>query len=154
MLAGIGIDRETSQFVTMTGGCRGWPCLSCSPRSPGSGSPAAPASGQRGAKRADPEGGCQRAPPGNQVTGALATKRGRDPKRKSEAGGQISRELPLRANSKCRGPGLLLWLVAVQTPGGRDDASGHGHLLHPAMETSASQEQQQPAAAKIRNLPW
>lgn len=69
----------------MAGDCRRWPCLSRSPTSTGSGSPAAPARGQRGARRADPEGGWQRAPPGNLVTGALATERGRDLERKSEA---------------------------------------------------------------------
>ncbi|KAF3820712.1 hypothetical protein GH733_005257 [Mirounga leonina] len=88
------------------------------------------------------------------VTGALATGRGRDLGRKSEAGGYISRELLLRANSKCPGPGVGARLAAVQVPRGRDDPSGPAHLYHPAMETSAQQEQRQPAAAKIRNLPW
>lgn len=45
------------------------------------------------------------APPGNLVTDPLATERGRDPGRKSEAGGYISRELLLRANSESQGPG-------------------------------------------------
>lgn len=42
----------------------------------------------------------------------------------------------------------------MQVRGGRDDAGGSRRLSHRAKETSAQQEQQQPAAAKIRNLPW
>lgn len=43
----------------------------------------------------------------------------------------------------------------MQALGGCDDPSRSRHLHHLAMETSAhKQQQQQPAAAKIRNLPW
>lgn len=121
---------------------------------PASGSPVAPANGQRWAERADREGVGRPAPPGNLVTGALATGRGRDLGRKSEAGGYISREFLLRANSKCPGTWARSQLVTVQVTGARGDPGGPGHLYHPAMETSAQQEQQQPVAAKIRNLPW
>lgn len=67
---------------------------------PASGSPVAPAKGQSWAERADREGVGRPAPPGNLVTGALATERGRDLGRKSEAGGYVSREFLLRANSE------------------------------------------------------
>uniref|UniRef100_F6VJP4 Replication factor C subunit 5 n=2 Tax=Equus caballus TaxID=9796 RepID=F6VJP4_HORSE len=60
----------------------------------------------------------------------------------------------MRANSKCKGTRTGLRWSLSRPLGGRDDPSGPDHLRLLFMETSAPEQQQSAATAKIRNLPW
>ncbi|XP_048196663.1 replication factor C subunit 5 [Perognathus longimembris pacificus] len=108
------------------------------------------------AVEAELEEGWRLAASGNLATGALATDRGRDQGRKSEAGHQVSRRSDLRARKLSTGETKSREIrVCARTP----SAAGVGSrpvlvAVFPALLGLRAMEQQPPAVAKIRNLPW